>query len=245
VHIQEEVLGTPSERALVLDDKTIKTYFWLELPYRHEWKKNRCSTLSELEAQRAEDYSRRLLRAGNNSDSDLSTWERNDYAEIQKKKREESRCDIEIEQKSRIEAYSHFFGENATDYTGHNFSKWSDSVKYLGRRFYELQAEERFEEEKLFGSFTLSRAATASAPSISLSDSRAKPRVVSEIIVVSAPNPSPEYSQRLVQSLESAWGKRSEGNGTTEWQWHKEDFSAKLRYDVAAPPFLGLTIKSK
>ena len=38
-HVQEDVLGTPSERALVLDDKTVKTYFWLELPYRHEWKK--------------------------------------------------------------------------------------------------------------------------------------------------------------------------------------------------------------
>lgn len=34
-HIQEDILGTPSERALVLDDKTVKTYFWGELPYRH------------------------------------------------------------------------------------------------------------------------------------------------------------------------------------------------------------------
>lgn len=38
-HIQEDVLGTPSDRALILDEKTIKTYFWGGLPYLDEWKK--------------------------------------------------------------------------------------------------------------------------------------------------------------------------------------------------------------
>jgi len=246
-HIQEDVLGTPSERALVLDDKTVKTYFWLELPYRHEWKKNRCSKLSESETQRTEDYSRRLLRARSASDADFSKAEWNDLTALQKKQDEERRCDIEIEKQSRIDAYARYFGVKPTDYAGQNFSKWSDGAKYLGRRFYELQAEDRFDEEKFAGSSFLKRAATANAPAISLSDSRASQKVVTRISMVSTPNPSPEYTQRLVQSLESAWGKRSGGNGTTEWLWDKKGFSAKLSYEPvsAEGPFLGLVIDSK
>lgn len=246
-HIQEDVLGTPSERALVLDEKTVKTYFWGALPYRHEWKKNRCTKLSELEAQRAEDYSRRLLRARSASDADLSKSEWNDLTALQKKQDEERRCDIEIEKQSRIDAYARYFGIKPTDYAEQNFSKWGDGAKYLGRQFYELQAEERFDEEKFAGSSFLKRAATANAPAISLSDSRARQKVVAWISMVSTPNPSPEYTQRLVQSLESAWGKRSGGNGTTKWLWDKKEFSAKLTYEPvsAEGPYLGLVIDSK
>lgn len=246
-HIQEDVLGTPSESTLVLDDKTIKTYFWLELPYRHDWKKNRCSQLSQSETQRAEDYSRRLLRAKKPAEADLSKEEWKDLTTLQKKQKEEMRCDIEIEEQSRFEAYTRYFGVKPTDYAEQNFSKWSDNAKYLGRRFYELQAEERFDEEKFAGSALLKRAATANAPAVSLSDSRARPKVVSWIGMVSTSNPSPEYTQRLVQSLESAWGKRSGGNGTSEWQWNTKEFSAKLTYESASAegPYLGLVIDSK
>lgn len=247
-HIQEDVLGTPSEHVLVLDDKTIKTYFWLELPYRHEWKRNRCSKLTEPETQRAEDYSRRLLQARSAAEANLSKSEWNDLTAIQKKQDEEDRCDIEIEKQSRIEAYTRYFGKKPNDYVEQNFSKWSDSAKYLGRRFYELQAEERFDEEQVAGSAYLERAATANAPAIILSDSRARQKkVVAGISVVSTSNPSPEYTQRLVQSLESAWGKRSSGNGTTEWLWDKKEFSATLTYDPvsAEGPYLRLVIDSK
>ena len=51
-HIQEDVLGTSSDRALIFDDKTVKTYFWGDLPYRHEWVLNKCSKLSDLERVR-------------------------------------------------------------------------------------------------------------------------------------------------------------------------------------------------
>ena len=56
-HIQEDVLGTPSDRALILDEKTIKTYFWGGLPYLDEWKKNKCSRLSNQESKRMRIYS--------------------------------------------------------------------------------------------------------------------------------------------------------------------------------------------
>ncbi|MEK7322715.1 MAG: hypothetical protein AABZ84_06525, partial [Pseudomonadota bacterium] len=246
-HIQEDVLGTPSERALVLDDKTVKTYFWLELPYRHEWKRNRCSKLSDSETQRAENYSRRLLRARSASDADLSKAEWDDLSSLQKKQKEELDCAVQLERQSRVTAYERYFGVAPNDYGNHNFTKWSGATKYLGRQFYELLGEERFDEEKFGGSSFLKRAATANAPAISLSDSLASPKVVTWISIVSMPSPSPEFTQRLVQSLESEWGKRSGGNGTTEWLWDKKSFSAKLTYEPvsAEGPFLGLVIDMK
>ena len=246
-HIQEDVLGTPSERVLVLDEKTVKTYFLGALPYRHEWKKNRCSRLSELETQRVEDYSRRILRARSVNATDLSSLEWNDLGALQKKQTEEMHCNIEIENQSRNDAYARYFGVKPNDYAEQNFLKWSDGTKYLGRRFYELQAEERFDEEKFAGSSLLKRAATANAPAISLSDSPARQQEVAWVSMVSTPNPSPEYTQLLVQALESAWGKRTDGNGTTEWQWDKKEFSATLEYKPVSAdgPYLGLMIDSK
>ncbi|WP_305295594.1 hypothetical protein [Polaromonas sp.] len=246
-HIQEDVLGTPSERALVLDEKTIKTYFWGALPYRHEWKKNRCSKLSELEAQRAENYSRRLLRARSASDSDLSKSEWDDLTALQKKQKEELDCAVTVERQSRAAAYERYFSVKPTDYSGHNFSKWSDATKYLGRQFYELVAEERFEEEKFAGSSFLKRVATANTPAISLSDSRTKPKVVTGVSLASTPNPSPEFAQRLLLSLENAWGKRSGGDGIAEWLWERKGFSAKLAHNPvsAEGPFLSVVIDAK
>lgn len=246
-HIQEDVLGTPSERALVLDEKTVKTYFWQEIPYRHEWIRNRCSKLSDSERQRVENYSRRLLRVRSASDADLSKAEWDDLSSLQKKQKEEMDCAVQIERQSRVTAYERYFGVAPNDYSGHNFSKWSRAIKYLGRQFYDLLAEERFDEEKFGGSSFLKRAATANAPAISLSDSRANPKVVTWVSIVSTPSPSPEFTQRLVQSLENDWGKRSGGNGTTEWLWDKKGFSAKLTYELvsAEGPFLGLIIDAK
>lgn len=246
-HIQEDVLGTPSERALVLDDKTVKTYFWLELPYRHEWKKNRCSKLSESETQRVEDYDRRLLRARSAYNADLSKEERSDLSDINKKRDEESRCNNNIERQSRIDAYVRYFGVKPTDYADHNFAKWSSATKYIGRRFYELLGEERFDEEKILGASFLTRSATANSPNISLRDSQYNPKVVTWISLVSTPNPSSEFTQRLVHSLEGAWGKKSGGNGTTEWLWDNKEFSAKLSHERVSSeaPYLSLSIDAK
>jgi hypothetical protein len=246
-HIQEDILGTPSDRTLILDEKTIKTYFWLDIPYRHEWKKNRCSILSESENQRSEDFSRRILRARNASEADLSRQEWEDLSTLQKKQTEERKCAIEINQKSRIDAYARYFGAQVNDYDEQNFLKWSTAAKYLGRQFYEILSEERFVEEKLSGVSFLSRAATANAPLLVLSDTRGRPKIVGGVSVASTPNPSLEYSKRLLQSLESEWGQRSGGNGTTEWVWDKVGFSAQLTYESvsAEGPHLRLVIDYK
>lgn len=102
-HIQEDVLGTPSDQVLVLDEKTIKTHFWGELPYRHEWARARCSRLTEAETARAENYSRRIRGARSASDSGLSASDWADLGEIQKKRSEENKCEIAIIVQRRVD----------------------------------------------------------------------------------------------------------------------------------------------
>ena len=85
-HIQEQVLGTPSDKALVLDEKTVKTFFWGDLPYRDEWLKNRCARLSESENTRFQLYSSRSSAARGAGDEDLSEEERADLKALRSKR---------------------------------------------------------------------------------------------------------------------------------------------------------------
>jgi hypothetical protein len=249
-HIQEDVLGTPSDRAMVLDEKTIKTYFWGDLPYRQEWIKNKCSRLSESETERRESYNSRLT-AKRGSLPDFSKNEMADLEALRKKKDGEMDCEIAISKQNRSDAYEKYFGGKPSDFANQNVLKWSDAQKYLGKSFYEILAEEKFDEDNSFFKLNktsgLNRSATASAPNISLSDFHSlKPKVVTWISLVSSPNPSPEFIRRLVKSLEGAWGKQSGGNGTTEWFWNKQTFPAKLVHNSRPPPeYLSLTIDAK
>lgn len=243
-HIEEDLLGTASDSALILDDKTITTYFKGALPYRQEWEKNKCSRLSESETERAENYFQRL-RQGNGPQ--LSLTESQDFDAIQKKKNEELDCAVNIESQSRVMAYEQYFGTKPNDSDGYNFLTWAGALKYLGKQFYDILSEENFTELKFGGSTELNRSPTAKAPTITLSDSDLKPKVVTWIGLTSSLNPSPEFIQRLVNSLEGAWGKPSGGNGTTVWQWDKKEFSAKLRHDTESPKgaYMSLVIKAK
>ena len=246
-HIQSDVLGTPSDKELLLDEKTIKTFFWLELPYRHEWILNKCSKLSDAEKQRSENYSLRLRRARNASNADLSKAEWDDLWKLQKIEEEERKCAIETNKKSRQEAYTKYFGVKPTDYGSHDFNRWSQASNYLGKQFYDLLNEGKFEEESFAGSNFLKRNATASAPHISLSDLQSKPRVVGWIGLVSPPNPSDEFIRRLVTSLEGAWGKSLKSDHSEEWSWDKGKFTAKLEHEPVSSegPYMSLVIEKK
>jgi hypothetical protein len=48
-HIQDEILGTPSEKAIKLDDNTVKFYFHGDIPYRHEWLQAKCGEVKDDE----------------------------------------------------------------------------------------------------------------------------------------------------------------------------------------------------
>lgn len=245
-HVQEDVLGTPSDSALVLDEKTVRTYFFGALPYKHEWTINKCSKVSDAELKRADEYARRFGRAVNAQDVskiDLSKAELDDWNAITKKQGEERKCATEIGEQSRPEAYARYFGTKPTDFGNHRFADWTSAPQYLGRRFYELLGEEKFEESQTMQISSLQRTTTAYSPFISLYDSPLKHKLVTSISVISAPNPSPEFARRLVSSLEDAWGKQFAGNGTAEWLWKTKEFSAKLASDVGGEgPVLRLQI---
>jgi len=108
-HIQEDVLGTPSDRILILSDKTIKTYFWLDLPYRHEWLMNKCSRLSSDEKSRFEAYKKKVSRLRNPSARDFSKSDLNDYVTLSDKQMEEVECVSSVVKESRIKAYKRYF----------------------------------------------------------------------------------------------------------------------------------------
>ena len=246
-HVQEDVLGTPSDKILVLDEKTVKTYFWGDLPYRHEWIRNKCSRLSDAETARAQNYSSRFLRARSASDADLSKSELADFNALEKKQEDERNCKIQITKQSRSDAYEKFFHTKPSDFANHNFARWSEATKYLGKKFYELMSEEKFAEDKFLDQISLKRDATASAPAISLYDAPPTPKVVASVALFSTPRPSEEFIRRVVKSLEDAWGKPSAGNGATEWQWNQREFLAKLTHEPvsATGPFLQLIIDGK
>ena len=112
-------------------------------------------------------------------------------------------------------------------------------------------SEEKFDEDKTMSDSTdlsvLRRPATATAPSVLLSDfppNRA--RVVTSVDLISPPNPSQEFIQRVVATLEAAWGKRSGGNGSSEWQWVSDKFMAKLESRASGEgQILSLSIRAK
>lgn len=242
-HIQEDVLGTPSDKALLLDDKTVKTYFWLELPYRHEWIINKCSPFSVDERKRFNNYL-------NRPSGSLTTAESDDFGALLKKDSEERKCAIKINEQSRFEAYTKYFGEKPTDYKNHDFSKWAHASKYIGKRFYDLLSEEKFEAEnqEIINLHSLKRNATASAPSISLSDSLlSEPHVVSSVILVSAPNPSKDFIRLVVSTLEESWGNSKINENSDKWYWSNDKYTAELKYETgfASGPSLVLVIDEK
>lgn len=250
-HIQEDVLGTPSDRALILDEKTVKTYFWVDLPYRHEWLEAKCSRLSGDERTILDGYSRKLRsRTGFDAMSDA---ERSDFSLLVQKQREEIDCKVALEQQSRIAAYEKYFRIKPTDYANHHFTKWAEAPQYLGRSFEDILSEERFEEgKKELGITDLTRPATATAPYVLLSDSALRPRVVTNISLLSSPSPSKEFIQRLTEALDDAWGKPVGGNGSNDQFgnrvlriWNKNGFKAELKYHPVASdgPFLSLEIE--
>ena len=108
-HVQEEVLGTPSDRNLFLDERTIKTYFSGDLPYHREWLANRCGALSSSEKQRSNVYSARLRVGGKLSA--FSTDERSDFDALQEKEHAERKCVIAVTDQSRLAAYERYFHE--------------------------------------------------------------------------------------------------------------------------------------
>lgn len=244
-HIREDILGTPSERALLLDDRTVRTYFSGPLPYLHEWQRNRCARLTAPELQRIEDLSGRLLKARSAEEITLTGSEWADYALLRKKQDEERACAVVVEHQGRLVAFERYFGFKPSDLDGYDFAGWAAAASYLGRPVAGLVSD-GFERSRVAEVNLLERSATARQPMVILSDSTARSGTVSRVSLVSTSEPSPEFTRRLLESLDRAWGKGREGEEPNSWRWVTPGFTALLVRETSSArgAFLNLVVEA-
>ncbi len=245
-HVREDILGTPSERALLLDDRTVRTYFSGPLPYLHEWQRNRCARLSAAELQRLGDVSAHLLKASSVDEITLNGRQWADYALLRKKQDEERACAAVAEHQGRLVAFERYFGVKPSDLDGYDFAGWAAAASYLGRSFDTLTSGGGFERSRIAGANLLERSATPSQPMLILSDSMDRPGIVSRASLVSTSEPSPEFTRRLLESLDGAWRKNREGEEANGWRWIAPGFTALLVRETASASgaFLNLIIEA-
>ncbi|CAN1548620.1 hypothetical protein MCEMAEM4_02093 [Burkholderiaceae bacterium] len=239
--IIEEVLNTPSDKILILEEKIIKTHFWGPSPYRQEWRKARCSKLnsqdtSELDQLRQQILSRTLSG---------STFER--YRELDSKHQEEVKCEIALAKDSRKEAFTKFFGQPPSDVDGHNFSRWLDANKYLGKTFEDLASEERFETGSTFmGTTSMEKKATTTSPHVIVMDEARRKRYVSWVNYIKQ-NTSDEFNQKLIATLSSVWGKpKNTDIKIAPVEWINSSFRAilKLEPKSADGPYISMIVEN-
>jgi hypothetical protein len=204
--VQEEVMGTPPDKGVVLDDKTVRNYFVGEIPYQQEWRHAKCAQLSPVETQR-----RNVL-----------------IAKMQKKWDLENECQGTLGVQSRIAAYERFFGIAPSDVTNHNFRKWPDLSRYLGLTFEDVSGEERFKVGDSFRGFSsLWREGTATSPAVGLGDSPNRKRYVTTASAYQT-DPSDAFIEHVCTSLTAEWGEPSNPNDTNKWVWKTKNFIGTL-----------------
>ena len=229
--VQEDVLGTASDQGLVLDDTTVRTHFLGDLPYYHEWMRNKCATLDDDEEQRNAQYVQRFLKNRDMSKAALTPDESRDYTALQAKEKQARNCQVAVGKERRLAAYEKYFGAKPNDSAGYAFNAWPDQVKFLGRRLDDIMNEERVTEEKFMGGRTLTRKASGSYPYMLIYDSKSNPGIAAEISILSFPNPSKDFNDKLAQSISGAWGKPTFDTGT-EKTWNSTNFQATLNTDM-------------
>ena len=221
--VQEEVMGTPPDKGVVLDDKTVRNYFVGEIPYQQEWRHAKCAQLSPVETQRLDVLVARMLAAGT-----LNSEEWAEYNPMDKKRKLEWACQDTLSVQSRMAAYERFFGVAPSDIANQDFSKWPDLPKYLGRTFEDVSGEERFTVGDTFRGFTsMDREATATSPLVVLLDSPDRKRYVAEADA-HQPDPSDAFIERVRTSLTAEWGEPSISSDPNKWVWRTKNFIGTL-----------------
>jgi hypothetical protein len=227
IRVQEDVLGTASDKGLVLDEKTVRTFFLGNLPYYDEWIRSKCSRFNAEEAGRYYEYTQRAINNPNKIRTIFSSDESADYVSLFRKKQEEMACGLKISSERRFSAYKTYFETAPSESDNYNFSKWSSAVKYLGRPFDEILAEERFAEERTAQSSILERGNTTTTPHVVISDSRLKQRTAMEVRIFSPVNPSSKFRQQVIEFLTKEWGKPVIVTSNRR-EWKKTGFKATL-----------------
>jgi hypothetical protein len=216
-------MGTPPDKGVVLDDKTVRNYFVGEIPYQQEWRHAKCAQLSPVETQRRNVLIAKMLAAGK-----LTSEEWAEYNPMQKKWDLENECQGTLGVQSRIAAYERFFGIAPSDVTNHNFRKWPDLSRYLGLTFEDVSSEERFTAGDSFMGFSsLWREGTATSPAVGLGDSPNRKRYVTTASAYQT-DPSDAFIEHVCTSLTAEWGEPSNPNDTNKWVWKTKNFIGTL-----------------
>jgi hypothetical protein len=198
--VQEEVMGTPPDKGVVLDDKTVRNYFIGYIPYQQEWRHAKCAQLSPVETQRLDVLAAKMLAAGR-----LTSEERAEYNLMHEKRDLETKCQNALRVQSRMAAYERFFGIAPSDVTNHNFRKWPDLSRYLGLAYEDVSSEERFTASDPFmGDTSLARVATATSPAVVLLDSPNRKRYVATAVAYQT-DPSDAFIERVRTTLTAEW----------------------------------------
>jgi len=221
--VQEEVMGTPPDKGLVLDDKTVRNYYVGEIPYQQEWRHAKCAQLSPVETQRLEVLVARMLAAGR-----LTSEEWAEYNPMHEKRDLETKCQGALRVQSRMAAYERFFGIAPSDVTNHNFSKWPDLSRYLGLTFEDVSSEERFTAgDSIRGFSSLWREGTATSPAVGLGDTPNRKRYVTTASAYQT-DPSDAFIERVRTTLTAEWGGPSNSSDTNKWVWRTKNFIGTL-----------------
>ncbi len=242
-HVQADVLGTSSDNALVLDDKTVKTHFWLDLPSRHEWLRNKCSELSPQQESQLQAYRDKLLAKKN-----LTPDELRELDSLSKKEDVARSCMVTTAESSRVAAYKKYFGATPSDLKEHDFSVWAGSLKYLRKSFDEIKELGQVKEEpSVFGMTQLSLPETEDGLIISVRDSEHELRKVKTVDLFKR-STSKAFEERVIKELERAWGKPKSVKVTDNrrehtWDKEKDGFWATLRQNPGQKePYLTLEV---
>lgn len=245
--VQEQLLATPSDKLLVLEEHTVRKFFWGTLPHRHEWLRAKCAVLSEAEEARLSGLSSKLGQNRGRGTDALTDAEWTDLKDLQAKEGRQRKQRIKIIEESRAAAYEKFFREPPSDSSNHDFSKWHKACRFIGQRFSDLEAEEKFVPSKLGNTSFLHRNATATSPYFSLSDGSLDPMRVTEVSVLSHSSPSDTFKAALITSLTSAWGPPTTGDASNQWHWVTADLVARLQLEPVSAngSYLVLSIRRR
>jgi hypothetical protein len=222
--IQERVLATPSDGRFVLDDATVKTYFWGDLPARHEWLVAKCSRMTDSDRTKLDALRKRLLRKTGN---DLTSQEDADLRQLDQLDLQEASCRIPLTESSRIAAFEKYFKLKAKTPAEQQFAAWVRAANDLGLEFSDLIEKDGFVEQLFPDASHLEKAATAHSPMVMEFDGPKAVGVVSKISVFSPPNPSKLYEDQLLETLNKSWGASRSSQGLP-MVWKRDSFVATL-----------------
>ena len=222
--VQDRVLATPSDARFVLDEATVKTYFWGDLPARHEWLVAKCSGMSDRDRARLDLLRNRLsLR----SRIDFTKQEDADLKRLDQLDLQEESCRIPLTESSRIAAFENYFHVTAGVHAEQQFGAWVSAANDLGLEYSDLIEKNGFVEKLFPDASHLERAATAHSPMVMEFDVPQAVGVVAKISVFSPPNPSELYETQLLDTLNKAWGASKSSHGLPA-VWKREAFVATL-----------------